>query len=402
MADLLSMWKDYSPSPNQPNIANSYLNAYQAGQNIRGKELEQQAFLEEQQRQRNLQQQIQNSGQKAAGGDLASLTQYALVNPQGVPALINALQYRQETQGQMANHVINLPLSQRPEAYKMYLQSLAEQGTDISQMPRDYSDKVYNGLLATRNNSRKINDVLNDQKRQFQEQLLQAQIQSQQVGQQLDQARINSEYARQAKYGAEINKLNMQGTANDPALTRKIDTNIINSARENAVQADENIDLLNQAEDLLNQGLKTGKFNANFAKYAQNIPGVATQRIAGIQEFEAISNELTIRIANSIKGSAIDSHITLAAGTKPSSDKSPEANMRIIRNKKALLETISEKPSFINEWINNYGSTLNSDERGRTFDKAWKQQSKEIYHQKGGTIEKEHRQKTSLKRGWID
>ena len=44
--------------------------------------------------------------------------------------------------------------------------------------------------------------------------------------------------------------------------------------------------------------------------------------------------------------------------------------MNAIR-KKAALKVVAEMPKFTSQWRNRYGSTINTDEQGRTYDEAF-------------------------------
>lgn len=71
-----------------------------------------------------------------------------------------------------------------------------------------------------------------------------------------------------------------------------------------------------------------------------------------------------------LKGQTSDKDVERSLLTTPSFDKEPPANKQIIKDQKAALTVVAETPKFTAAWRNRYGSTLGTDEQGRTYDEA--------------------------------
>lgn len=213
-------------------------------------------------------------------------------------------------------------------------------------------------------------------------------------------AAYKSEQLDTAYKQAQINKLNSEAQKArmpnivgnqgvDPVLARQADKDIILKTRESSSGANDSLRSLDQIENALFD--KDGKPKANTGKGAaaaqyvgQIIPGIDSSTY---QDVQSKATRLSLDVASMLKGQTSDKDVARSLMTAPGYDKSPAANKKIIADQKAALKVVSESPKFISKWRNKYGSTLGTDEEGRTFDEAYLDWQSSRFKELGGQKE---------------
>ena len=205
------------------------------------------------------------------------------------------------------------------------------------------------------------------------------------------QAQINKLNAETQKTNADAQKLKNLTNNNlsniDPILSRQIDKENIIKNRESASIANDSLRSLQAIENSLfdekgNPKVETGKLQAIKGRVGQYIPGVDT---ANFQNVNAKATELSFNVASMLKGQTSDRDVSRSLESVPGYDKSPKANKEIINSKKAALKVISEMPKFTTQWRAKYGSTINTDEEGKTYDEAFLDWQAKKFKEYGGS-----------------
>ena len=175
----------------------------------------------------------------------------------------------------------------------------------------------------------------------------------------------------------------------DPILTRQVDKDVILQSRESSAGANDSLKSLQAIESALfdekgNPKVKTGKAQSTGQALGQILPWVDSSTY---QDVQSKATKLSLDTASMLKGQTSDKDVARSLMTAPGYDKTPEANRRIIRDQKASLRVVAESPRFISAWRNRYGSTLGTDEEGRTFDEAFLDWQKSRFEELGGKTE---------------
>lgn len=207
-------------------------------------------------------------------------------------------------------------------------------------------------------------------------------LQADKLSLQKTQAEINKLNAEAAKRNKEA-KTGMTGI--DPILARKIDADVIVKNRQASEVANSAIRNLQQLENSL-EGVETGKTKAFGENIGQYIPFVDS---AKYQDITSKSTKLSLDVASMLKGQTSDKDVSRSLDTVPGYDKDPEANKRIIKDQKAALKVVSEMPRFTAVWRNKYGSTIATDEQGKTYDEAFLDWQAKRFKELGGIKETE-------------
>lgn len=192
--------------------------------------------------------------------------------------------------------------------------------------------------------------------------------------------KLNADAAKAAK----IEKTGMTGV--DPVLARQVDKDVILKNREAGMSADKSLRALNQIENIFfdakgSPKVNTGKTQGMLEAVGQFIPGVDSE---AYQSAKAKTNEMSMEIASMLKGQTSDRDVARSIETVPSFSYSPAANKQIIKDKRAALKVVSEMPRFVSQWRSKYGSTIGTDEQGRTFDEAYLDWQSARFQQLGG------------------
>jgi hypothetical protein len=274
MADLLSVFKDYTPPPTDANPMNSLINAYKAGIDIKGSQLEQQALMEKLQRERDLQQQISNLGQLASSGDMNALGNLSALAPQAAKGVMDFTLFRNQQMAQTIRAFNKAPMAVKPEAYEALKRSASDLGIDISAYPAEYSDIAQESLNGALNSLMTLEQQMKEEGESIKNRLNEQRINSELIGQGLDRARIGSEFSRQnvdkariAKYGAEIEKLGRETTAGG-------NPNLGSEAVKNLNLANTGLEAINGIKEILQQ---TGG----------TVPYFAEDRLIGAKKFQS-------------------------------------------------------------------------------------------------------------------
>jgi hypothetical protein len=193
------------------------------------------------------------------------------------------------------------------------------------------------------------------------------------------------------KTQAEINKLNAEAakrnkdaasgmTGIDPILARQVDKDVIIKGRQASDAANSAARNLDQLENSL-KGVETGKTKEFGEKIGQYIPFVDSSKY---QDITSKSTKLSLDVASMLKGQTSDKDVSRSLDTVPGYDKDPEANKRIIKDQKAALKVVSEMPRFTAVWRSKYGSTIATDEQGKTYDEAFLDWQAKRFKELGG------------------
>jgi len=202
---------------------------------------------------------------------------------------------------------------------------------------------------------------------------------------------------KESKLYAEANKLkNMGGVGGnqniDPILARQVDKDVIMVNRKSADLASDSLRSLAGIENALfdskgNPKVNTGKSKAAFEYAGQVIPFVDSSKY---QDVVAKSQKLSLDVSSMLKGQTSDKDVERSLLTTPSFDKEPEANKQIIKDQKAGLQVVAEMPKFTAAWRSKYGSTLGTNEQGKTYDEAFLDWQAERFKELGGVKEAEN------------
>lgn len=177
----------------------------------------------------------------------------------------------------------------------------------------------------------------------------------------------------------------------DPILVRQIDKEVIVKNREAATTANDSLRALQSIENSLFDAngkpkVQTGKSAAFGSRLGQFIPGVDTSTY---EDINSKQKELGLNVSTMLKGQTSDRDVLTSLETVPGYDKKPEANRKIIASKRAALKVISEMPKFTSQWRAKYGSTINTDEQGKTYDEAFLDWQASRFKELGGSKIKE-------------
>ena len=369
MADLLSVFKDYSPST-EVNPMNSLIDAYKSGVDIRGAQLEQQALIEKLQRERDLQQQISNLGKLASNGDMNALGHLSALAPDSAKGVMDFMSYRNQLIAQaIRSFNKDVILANKPAAYQALKRQATDLGIDISSYPDKYDPKIAQQLLdGTLNGLMTIEQQLKEESESVNNRLHEEQINSQIIGQNLDRAKIGSEFSKQnldrfkmAKYAAEVDKLNKE-TA-DLKLS-KPDQIQLNASREKANSAFELMEDVKRVKNLIPQVKFSPLVGEGIINNAINLLH-GTGREAN--EFKALTTKLSGLILGTFKGAYSDFEQKIARTGVPSLANTPEGAKAMAEITEAQLQRQIEKASFEEEYLKKHGNLNGANANWRKF-----------------------------------
>lgn len=173
----------------------------------------------------------------------------------------------------------------------------------------------------------------------------------------------------------------------EPKLKNKVDEEIIKKTRESASFANDSLRNLESIQKALfdsegNPKIKTGKIQKYGQQIGQYLPFVESGRF---QEINAKTTELGLNISSMLKGQTSDRDVSRSLESVAGFDKEPNANKKILTDKKAAIKVVAEMPKFTTNWIQSYGSTLNPNESGQSFDDAFLNWQSQAFKKYGGT-----------------
>jgi len=173
----------------------------------------------------------------------------------------------------------------------------------------------------------------------------------------------------------------------EPKLKNKVDEEIIKKTRESASFANDSLRNLESIQEALfdsegNPKIKTGKIQKYGQQIGQYLPFVESGRF---QEINAKTTELGLNISSMLKGQTSDRDVSRSLESVAGFDKEPNANKKILTDKKAAIKVVAEMPKFTTNWIQSYGSTLNPNESGQSFDDAFLNWQSQAFKKYGGT-----------------
>lgn len=347
----------------QSNPVSDFLGGFKQGQEIadrqeitKQRQLQNRQVLAEEERKLR----IDTLSDLATKGDYNALDTLVGLDPQRAQPIINRQSQKLGRIAQLAEGVNRVGETLKPIQYKNALKQAELEGLDISGMPKQWSDEAQQFLDFTINSSKSSKEILDEKKFA--------------LDAALNKARIDTERAQQARLYAEANKLQKVNEVGgvDPILARQIDKDIIVNNRKASDSASDSLRSLGAIENALfdskgNPKVNTGKSKAALEYAGQVIPFVDSSKY---QDVTAKSQKLSLDVSSMLKGQTSDKDVERSLLTTPSFDKEPEANKQIIKDQKAALTVIAETPKFTAAWRNKYGSTLATDEQGRTYDEA--------------------------------
>lgn len=384
-SDLSQIQQFYRPSnvgvyDPQSNPVADFLGGFKQGQEIvdrkeitRQRQLQNQQILAEEERKVR----VDTLSDLATKGDYEALNTLIGVDAARAKPIIDYQSQKLGRIAQLAEGVNRAPESFKAKQYQNALKQAELEGLDVSGMPKEWSDEAQQFLDFTINSSKTSKEFLDEKKFE--------------LDASLNKAKIDTERAQQAKYYAEANKLKNQAdpTNIDPILARQVDKDVIINNRKSADLASDSLRSLNLIENSLfdskgNPKVNTGKSKAALEYAGQIIPFVDSSKY---QDVVAKSQKLSLDISSLLKGQTSDKDVERSLLTAPSFDKEPEANKKIIKDQKAALQIVAEMPKFTAAWRNRYGSTIGTDESGRTYDEAFLDWQKQRFNQLGGNTE---------------
>lgn len=387
-SDLSQIQQFYRPAnvgvyDPQSNPVADFLGGFKQGQEIvdrqeitRQRQLQNQQILAEEERKVR----IDTLSDLATKGDYEALNTLIGVDAARAKPIIDYQSQKLGRIAQLAEGVNRAPESFKAKQYQNALKQAELEGLDVSGMPKEWSDEAQQFLDFTINSSKTSKEFLDEKKFE--------------LDASLNKAKIDTEKAQQAKYYAEANKLKNAGGIGvnqniDPILARQADKDIIVNSRKSASVANDSLASLDFIEKSLfdskgNPKINTGKARAKLEYVGQVIPFVDS---TPYQDVTSKSQEIAMGISNMLKGQTSDKDVERSLEASPSFDKEPEANKRIIKDKRAALQVKAEEPKFVAAWRNRYGSTIAVDEQGRTYDEAYLDWQKQRFNELGGISE---------------
>lgn len=117
------------------------------------------------------------------------------------------------------------------------------------------------------------------------------------------------------------------------------------------------IDSLNRAEQLVASGAATT------GPYISKLPTLS----AGTAEFEAISNQLGLEGTKLLKGAISEKENQKVQSTQPGNDRTPEANLAIIKFNSSIMQRTVERAKFDSAWRQAKGTIEGADAAWRRF-----------------------------------
>lgn len=369
----------------QSNPAQDFFGGFKQGQEIvdrqeitRQRQLQNQQVLAEEERKVR----IDTLADLSAKGDYNALNTLVGLDATRAKPIIDRQYQKISRIGQLAEGVNRVGQTLKPIQYKNALKQAQLEGIDVSGMPEKWSDEAQQFIDFQINSSKSSKEFLDEKKYE--------------LDAALNKARIDTERAQQAKYYADAARMKgMSGGAGneniDPVLSRQVDKEVIINNRKSGDLASDSLRSLEQIENALfdskgNPKVNTGKSKAALEYAGQIIPFVDS---SNYQDVVSKSQKLSLDVSSMLKGQTSDKDVERSLLTTPSFDKEPPANKQIIKDQKAALTVVAETPKFTAAWRNRYGSTLGTDEQGRTYDEAKLDFQAKRFKELGGVKESE-------------
>lgn len=368
----------------QSNPAQDFLGGFKQGQEIvdrqeitRQRQLQNQQVLAEEERKVR----IDTLADLSAKGDYNALDTLVGLDATRAKSIIDRQYQKISRIGQLAEGVNRVGETLKPIQYKNALKQAQLEGINVSGMPDKWSDEAQQFIDFQINTSKTSKEFLDEKKYE--------------LDAALNKAKIDTERAQQAKYYADAAalKLKTQNSANniDPVLSRQVDKDVIINDRKSGDLASDSLRSLKGIENSLfdskgNPKIKTGKSKAALEYASQIIPFVDS---SDYQDVTSKSQKLSLDVSSMLKGQTSDKDVERSLFTVPSFDKEPPANKRIIKDQNAALTVVTETPKFTAAWRNKYGSTLGTDEQGRTYDEVKLDFQAKRFQELGGVKESE-------------
>jgi len=294
---------------------------------------------------------------------------------------------RQEEAGSLQNQM---------QLYNLMQDELKQGNEDAFAVDKAIKDVVGNDVNAYEKIASQLHKLPDQVNRQNASQLVSkiaSNLKYKPLGQTADELDIQYKKAQLNKLNADSRKLNLISQNNvqniDPILARNVDKDAILKSRETAEIANSSLKSLDQIENSLfnKEGqpkFTTGKSQAFKEKIGQYVPLVDS---SNYQNVLSKSTKLGLDISSMLKGQTSDRDVSRSLETVPGYDKDPKANKRIIKDQKAALKVVSEMPKFVSQWRSKYGSTIATDEQGKTFDEAYLDWQGQRFKELGGQKE---------------
>jgi hypothetical protein len=157
--------------------------------------------------------------------------------------------------------------------------------------------------------------------------------------------------------GRQVASTRTPGQTEEAKQRQKAIVKAEDSRSENAASASGIIDSLNRAEQLVTSGA------ANTGPVVGKLPTLS----AGTAEFEAISNQLGLEGTKLLKGAISEMENKKVQSTQPGNDRTPEANLAIIKFNRSIMQRTVERAKFDSAWRQTNGTIEGADAAWRRF-----------------------------------
>jgi hypothetical protein len=182
----------------------------------------------------------------------------------------------------------------------------------------------------------------------------------------------------------EININNDTGNLSDKAVGEfeKKDVVLLNEARDSATEGGKILNLYNAMERVMDEGFDTGRDAPvkNILSSIGEVAGYGGEFASQFEDFNSMSKELGAQTLQLFGGNDTERELLVALETQPSTTNTEEGNRRILSRKKKAIEILSTRPDFIENWLQDNGSTAAKNSEGKTFTKAWMDRQEELFN----------------------
>jgi len=184
---------------------------------------------------------------------------------------------------------------------------------------------------------------------------------------------------------AEINNANL-GNNLPKAVTEqaKQDVADLADARKAVSEQLPTIQALDQARQVLEAGnFETGAFSSvrgNFLRIGATlgVDGLA-DAASDFELINKVGKQLGIQTLQLVGGNDTERELITAIETNVGADKLPQTNRKLLSEKLAAIDVITQRPRFLEDWLSENASTLAKNENGDTFSQAWRKQQKSLF-----------------------
>lgn len=155
------------------------------------------------------------------------------------------------------------------------------------------------------------------------------------------------------------------------------DFTALENAREKNSASDEIREPFALAEGIIYGGYSSGRFapiRGSVEAWA-NALGVMNDSTfaAQTEAFTSVSKQIGMIGLRLVGGNDTERELAVSIQTTVGPEKLPRANKVILTKQKKAVDILSERPVRITKWLNKYGSLNQENEKGQTFDEAFRE-----------------------------